>query len=237
MLHIAIVEDDAEFGSWLRDRLSDCFSSAHARAEFDTFSTGDAFLAMVEDNYSFDAVFLDIELPGTDGILTARRLSAIRPETLTIFVSGREDLVYDTFAERPFRFLPKSRLEEMLPGTVEALLKELRSAPARMLVLSDTFGDVYSFPVDRILYIEARNKDCRIVTADKETLIRCRLMDIESKLPQESFFKIHRSYLVNAASVYYIGKQTVSLANGEELPLSRSRAEEVRKAFLRFAGG
>lgn len=237
MLHIAIVEDDPVIQSWLRGKLAGCFLQAHTPAEFDLFSTGDAFLSMAEDHYSFDAVFLDIEMPGTDGIRTARRLAAIHPETLTVFVSGREDLVYDTFAVKPFRFIPKNRLEERLPDTVEAMLTELAALPEQTLVFSDASGDVFSFSLRKIAYIEARNKDCRIVTAENETLVRCRLMDIEDKLPQESFIKIHRSYIVNAAYIYYIGRQSVSLATGEALPLARNRAEEVRRTFLRFAGG
>lgn len=237
MLHIAIVEDDEVVRNWLRDELIGHFSAARMKAEFDTFSTGDAFLSMAEAHFSFDAVFLDIEMPGTDGIRTARRLRAVQPEALTVFVSGREDLVYDTFAEKPFRFLPKSRLAEMLPKTVAALAEELRLRREKMLVFTDSSGDVYSFSLGKILYIEARNKDCRIVTAENETLLRCRLMDIESALPRDGFIKIHRSYVVNAASIYYIGKQSVTLDSGEELPLSRNRAGEVRTAFLRFAGG
>jgi DNA-binding LytR/AlgR family response regulator len=62
-------------------------------------------------------------------------------------------------------------------------------------------------------------------------------MDIEDKLPEGSFIKIHRSYIVNASSIYYIGKQSVSLTTGENLPLARNRADEVRREFLRFAGG
>jgi hypothetical protein len=42
---------------------------------------------------------------------------------------------------------------------------------------------------------------------------------------------------VNASSIYYIGKQSVSLTTGENLPLARNRADEVRREFLRFAGG
>jgi DNA-binding LytR/AlgR family response regulator len=237
MLHVAIVEDDPVIRAWLKEKLIGCFSASRAAAEFDLFASGDAFLSMASDHYSFDAVFLDIEMPGISGIETARRLLSIQPEALTIFVSGREDLVYDTFAVRPFRFLPKSRLEEMLPDTAEALLAELGSMREQTLVFSDASGDVFSFSLRKIIYIEARNKDCRIVTAENETLVRCRLMDIEDKLPEGSFIKIHRSYIVNASSIYYIGKQSVSLTTGENLPLARNRADEVRREFLRFAGG
>ena len=175
-------------------------------------------------------------MPGTEGIETARRFIRMQPESRIIFVSNREDLVYDTFAVRPFRFLPKSRLQQRLPETVEALIEESRSSLADRLIFSNSTGDMFSFSQRTIVYIEARNKDCRIVTADGEQDVRCRLTDIEGKLPQDKFIKIHRSYIVNASYIYLIGRVSVTLTTGEELPLSRNRTQEVRRAFLLFAG-
>jgi len=236
MLHIAIVEDDAAMRRYLRDQISESLSASRASAEYDLFESGDSFLSAAGDHYHFDAVFLDIEMPGTDGIGTARRFLRLQPESRIVFVSAREDLVYDTFAVRPFRLLPKSRLLQRLPEAVEALVEEAGASLADRLVFSDSSGDMYSFSLRTVVYIEARNKDCRIVTDGGETLIRCRLTDIELKLPSENFIKIHRSYIVNASYIYLIGRASVSLTTGEELPLSRNRVQEVRRAFLLFAG-
>jgi DNA-binding LytR/AlgR family response regulator len=236
MLHVAIVEDDTVMQRWLREKLTESFSAARAAAEFDLFGTGDSFLAMAGEHYLFDAVFLDIEMPGTEGIETARRFTVLQPEARILFVSGREDLVFDTFEVRPFRFLPKSRLEEMLPGAVEALVADIERTRTRRVVFSDASGDLFSFTPGRIIYIEARNKDCRIVTLDGETQVRCRLLDMEKQLEGESFIKIHRSYIVNPSFLYLIDRLSVSLTTGETLPLARNRASEVRRAFLHFAG-
>lgn len=236
MLHIAIVEDDAVMRRYLRDKISECLSASRTSAEYDLFPDGDSFLSSAGDHYLFDAVFLDIEMPGTEGIETARRFMRLQPESRIIFVSAREDLVYDTFAVRPFRFLPKSRLLRRLSETVDALVEETKSLSQDRLVFSDSAGDMYSFSLKNIVYIEARNKDCRIVTDDGETQIRCRLTDIELRLPSGNFIKVHRSYIVNASYIYLIGRSSVSLTTGEDLPLSRNRVQEVRRAFLLFAG-
>lgn len=236
MLHIAIVEDDAVMRRFLREKLSEYFTAERCPAEYDLFSSGDSFLASAREHYLFDAVFLDIEMPGTEGIETARRFIRMQPESRIIFVSNREDLVYDTFAVRPFRFLPKSRLQQRLPEAVEALIEESRSSLADRLIFSNSTGDMFSFSQRTIVYIEARNKDCRIVTADGEQDVRCRLTDIEGKLPRDKFIKIHRSYIVNASYIYLIGRLSITLTTGEELPLSRNRTQEVRRAFLLFAG-
>ncbi len=236
MLHVAIVEDDEAMQRWLRGKLTEQFSAARAAAEFDLFGTGDSFLAMAGEHYLFDAVFLDIEMPGTEGIETARRFTALQPEARILFVSGREDLVFETFEVQPFRFLPKSRLEEMLPGAVEALVKDIEKNHTRRVVFTDTSGDLFSFTPGRIIYIEALNKDCRIVTLDGETQVRCRLLDLERQLEGEGFIKIHRSYIINPSFLYLIDRLSVSLTTGEQLPLARNRASEVRRAFLHFAG-
>lgn len=236
MLHLAIVEDDAVMRRYLREKISETLSSSRSTAEYDLFEDGDSFLSFAADHYHFDAVFLDIEMPGTDGIGTARRFLRLQPESRIIFVSAREDLVYDTFAVRPFRFLPKSRLLQRLPEALEALVEETASSVSDRLIFSDSSGDMYSFSLRTVVYIEARNKDCRIVTTEGEREIRCRLTDIELKLPSGNFIKIHRSYIVNASYIYLIGRSSVTLTTGEDLPLSRNRVQEVRRAFLLFAG-
>lgn len=51
---------------------------------------------------------------------------------------------------------------------------------------------------------------------------------MEESLSEQSFFRIHKSYVVNLKHIRNIFKDTVTLENGEELPLSRHRSKELR---------
>lgn len=235
MAGIAIIDDDPTTRAYLENALRRAFEARMFPVETAAFSDGDAFLAAAETRQSFDAVFVDIEMPGLDGIEVCRRLNRLSPDTCIVFVSNREELVFDAFEVTPFRFIPKARLEDMLPEVVRALVARLRSRPARTLTLSDASGQIFSIPLNDVVYVEARNKTSRIVGKSGETLLRCGFSEVESHLPTECFIKIHRSYIVNASCIFLIGKQSVSLTNREELPMSRNRSAEVRAAFLQYA--
>ncbi len=230
----AIVDDENTSAEYLKSLLKKALTERGLNTAFDLFPSGESFLSMLNEHYHFDMIFMDIEMPGLNGIEVSRRINALSPEALIIFVSSRGELVFDTFSVHPFRFLPKDQLEKRIPELCDALSTELHRRNDSVFRFSDATGDIYSFSMQNIVYIEARNKDCRIVTTDGDSLVHLRLMDLEEQLPEDMFLKIHRSYLVNAAYILLIEKKTVSLTTKEELPLARNRADEVRDAFLKY---
>lgn len=68
MFQAAIVEDEAEILSYLKNTLIDSFNNRHVAIEFDSFSSGKNFLRTFNENYHYDVIFLDIEMPEIDGI-------------------------------------------------------------------------------------------------------------------------------------------------------------------------
>ena len=82
--HVAIVDDDSAFGSYLRTFLS--LRGYDARC----YTRGDEMLAAVkQQDDPPDVVLLDVMMPGLDGMATLRALKASRPETQVIMLSGR----------------------------------------------------------------------------------------------------------------------------------------------------
>ncbi|MEM6964884.1 MAG: LytTR family DNA-binding domain-containing protein, partial [Bacteroidota bacterium] len=63
---------------------------------------------------------------------------------------------------------------------------------------------LYKLDLDKILYLQAFGDYVRIVTAEKSYLTKDRLSNIEEKLPEQDFLKIHRSYIVGLRAVQYI---------------------------------
>ena len=59
---------------------------------------------------------------------------------------------------------------------------------------------------------------------------------IESMLPEETFYRIHKSYLVNREYLKFVGNYKALLKNGVVLPISQPRFKEVKKTFLMYRG-
>lgn len=235
MYQAAIVEDETQIRSYLMQTLCKAFEEQQIHVAFDTFASGEQFLSMFTQHYHFDMIFLDIEMPGMDGISLCKRIREISPNALVIFISSKEDLVFQTFEVQPFRFIRKNDYAKQLPTLVNGIISKLNTLSSCMICIPElSSGDLFSFNVKQILYVEAQRKNCRVVTTTGDSTIHCKFMDISKKLADFPFLKPHRSYLVNCDYIFYIGKNTLQLTNKEEIPISRSKVSEIKQAFLNY---
>lgn len=235
MYQAAIVEDETQILAHLKTTLSEAFQKKHISVGFDSFSSGERFLSMFTEHYHYDMIFLDIEMPGLDGIEICRHIRSIAPDTLVVFISNKEELVFQTFEVQPFRFIRKSQYQQLLPTLVNELVQQLSLNQPNMIQLTEPLsGDIFSFDIRQILYVEAQRKNCRIVTRTGESIVRCKLMDLEEQLLPHHFLKVHRSYLVNCRYIFHIGKTSLTLEDHTEIPISRGKVDFVKEQFLLY---
>lgn len=235
MYQAAIVEDEKEILEHLKSTMINAFNERHISMAFDTFSTGENFLQTFGAHYHYDVIFLDIEMPGIDGIQVCRQIRQQSPDTIVVFISNKEELVFQTFEVQPFRFIRKSEYSKLLSSLVDDVIHHLDDQKKHIIFLTEPgSGDIFSFDIRTILYVEAQRKNCLIVTEKNTSNVRCKISDIEAQLLPYGFIKIHRSYLVNCRYIFYIGKSALQLTTRQELPISRGKVEEVKEAFRKF---
>lgn len=107
MIQAAIVEDEKEARVYLRNNLVRAFAERNRNLAVDLFADGQEFFSMFEKHYHYDVLFLDIEMSGLSGFEICRRVREIKPDMLVVFISGREELVFQSFEVQPFRFIRK----------------------------------------------------------------------------------------------------------------------------------
>jgi len=233
MVQAVLIEDDEPTRSFMSKHLASEFANNNERLVLETHENGTSFLKTLGDSYHYDVLFLDIEMPGMDGLTLARKIRVSMPHVLLVFVSGRDQYVFKSFEVKPFRFIRKQEFLDQLPDLVDSLLREIRSNSKRIIYLTEPgTGDIYSFDVASLQYVEARRKECRVATDMGATMIRCPFRAIAEQLEPWRFIQCHRSYLVNWRAIYRIGRSEVLLASGESIPLSRGLRERVHKEFI-----
>lgn len=179
----------------------------------------------------FDALFLDIDMAEMDGITLCRRLHTRALMPAVVFLSNKDEMVYQTFQVQPVRFLRKSRFATEIGETVCALLRRLERGQSESVVF-DNGKQVYRLPVQEISFLEIMNQTLTIHLAGGTLCMKYKMNDAERMLAPYGFLRIHKSYLVNYRMIFSIRKESVLLDNGKELPLSRHRYTEVTMAFL-----
>ena len=235
MYQAAIVEDEAVILEHLKNTRIQEFDKKGTTVAFDAFTSGSRFLEMYEAHYHYDVIFLDIEMPEINGIDVCKKIREFSSDSLVVFISNKEELVFQTFQVQPLRFIRKEAFENTVASLVDSIIYKWQQNKGRLLHLREKgSNDLYSFSISHILYIEAQRKDCLILTTQGTCVFRCKLMELEEKLADYHFIKIHRSYLVNYMHIFHIGKSFVQLTNGTRLPISRGKTEEVKQLFLKY---
>lgn len=205
---------------------------------------GEAALAAL-DRHAPDVMFLDIQMPGLSGLDVAQRASgrahvvfvtAYDTYAVAAFEAGAVDYVMKPFvreriAETVCRV--KSRIGEA-PSSIERALKTLAESLVPrdyMRFITALHGDEISLiTVEEVCYFQSDNKYTRVVTADRECLVRRSLSDIAAALDPRLFWQIHRGTIVNIGAVAGIarelrGQLRVRLkARKETLPVSERHA-------------
>lgn len=82
-----------------------------------------------------------------------------------------------------------------------------------------------------ILYAESFLHEIAIHTGAKEYRCKENISAFSQRLSPD-FFRIHRSYLVNLKKVIRIGRASVTVEGGQELPLARGKYDDVNRAFI-----
>lgn len=232
---IAVCEDETGILTYISQKVEQSFTQKGTAVQVDAYGNSQTLLAAITENNAYDIYYLDIDMPSLNGIELCRKIRLRYPAALVLFVSNKEELVFQTFAVQPFRFLRKSHFDEELPQATKDVLcalSERRDAVVRIRELHSSA--VYSFSLKQLYYIESLGKMCRFVTPAGETMIQSCLQVMEDQLNPMGFVRCHRSYMVNCRHVFSIQKNFVVLDNKQSIPLSRSRVELVRTAFLHF---
>jgi two-component system response regulator LytT len=200
--------------------------------------------AALADGQPLAAVFLDIRMPGLDGLVVARVLSRFAEPPQVVFVTAYDDFAVEAFELNAIDYLLKpvraERLEEAIRRVVEA-----RGGPTEVLgtdpdeTLPVELGGVTRF-IRRadIRYVEAQGDYARLHTAEGSHLIRVPLAALEERWRDAGFLRVHRSHLVAVAHIDELRMESgrVSVRIGTELiPVSRRCTRELRDRLVRQA--
>ena len=199
-----------------------------------------------------DLVFLDVQMPGANGFEV---VSALGEEELPLFVFVT---AFDKYALKAFdvhaldyllkpfdrdRFLQalaraRQQLERPsnsdLRSRLLALVRDLEPAPQRLeRFVIKSGGRVFFVRADEIDWIEAAGNYVKLHVGTETHLLRETMNAVETQLPRETFYRIHRCHIVNIERVkelqpWFNGEYVVFLRTGARLTLSRGYREKLQ---------
>jgi DNA-binding LytR/AlgR family response regulator len=205
---------------------------------------GDATEALrVLRDTEVDAVFLDIRMPGLDGMELARILRRFAQPPAIVFVTAYDDGAVDAFdlgvtdyVRKPVR---AERLAESLRRVTGLRAATAPAAPAdEPAIPVELAGTTRMLPRSSVRWVEAQGDYARLHTGETSHLVRVSLATLAERWANAGFVRIHRSYLVQLRLVTELrltGSGYVVAVDGVELPVSRRHTRELKDRLIRAA--
>jgi DNA-binding LytR/AlgR family response regulator len=205
---------------------------------------GDATEALrVLRDTEVDAVFLDIRMPGLDGMELARILHRFARPPAIVFVTAYDDGAVDAFDLGVTDYVRKPVRAERLGESLRRVA-EVRTVPPpspwddEPSIPVELAGTTRMLPRSSVRWVEAQGDYARLHTADASHLVRVSLATLAERWADAGFVRIHRSYLVQlrlVAELRLTNSGYVVAVDGVELPVSRRHTRELKDKLIRAA--
>ncbi|MTE18595.1 response regulator [Streptomyces sp. TRM43335] len=239
-LRVLVVEDEAS----TREELADLLGDVPEVEEVYTAESGTRAVQLLGAT-AFDAVFLDISMPGLDGMDVARVIGRLSAPPAIVFVTASESHAIEAFGIGAVDYLLKPVRPERLAESVSRVAAAHRAATDdggdeprdELAVVQIDHGRRTVFVRrDDVQFVEAHGDYIRLHTAQGTHLIRLSLSYLEEIWAPAGFVRVHRGYLVAIDWVHDLrvtsSSGLVACTPAGDVPVSRRHARSLKERLL-----
>ena len=203
----------------------------------------------VAERTDVEVVFLDIRMPGLDGLELARVFSSMAVPPSVVFVTAHDDRAVDAYEVGAEDYLLKPLRAERLSAAIDRILVRRATGAAEPIreengedevIPVELAGTTKLVPRSAVRYVEAQGDYARLHTHEGSHLVRIPLSVLEDRWRDAGFVRIHRSFLVSLPLVTELrlsgSGYVVRVGNGPdcaELPVSRRHTRELKDRLVR----
>lgn len=225
MYNIAILEDDAAAAKSLQYILNTYASKNNVAFNVKVYTNAEMFLA--DTKTSYDIAFMDVELPGMNGMDAAFRLRETDKHVIIIFVTNMAQYAVKGYEVNALYYVIKPINYQNVSFKLQKALNLLATNAESTLVLRQPNG-LARISTRNLVYVEISNHKLMYHTDTGIFTAYGSLSDVEQELKDYGFFRCNSCYLVNARYIASVSGLSVILHDGTQLQISHPR----KKQFL-----
>lgn len=183
----------------------------------------------------YDILFLDIKMPGMNGIEVAQKIRQRDKKVIIIFLTSLIEHALDGYSVNAANYIIKPISRKRLYMEMDRWVEEMRQKEEPYINFHNDNGN-YKVLLKNINYIETYNRNLLVHTSDGNLVCYWKLKEMENKIGKYGFSRNHASYLINLFYVENIEKMEVKLSTGERLPLSKMKKKEFMEQLAEYWG-
>ena len=236
-MKLAICDDEKR----IRDIIAESVKEVSEKIEIEFYADAKGILSA---SFDCDILFLDIQMPGIDGMGAARMLRSSGKKTVIVFVTALEDQVFNAFDVGAFNYIVKPFMKAKI---IEVLNKAVKQAEDQRLVETAISEQEEA---GRTITVKSGGTNTRVILSevqyaeiyDRRIILHMessndieyygRISDLEN-IAGKDFFRVHRAYLVNLGAVKSYDAKFVHMSDAD-IPVARGKYQELIRAYMSY---
>lgn len=230
-MRIAICDDDILVIEQLKAYIKLYFDKKGIKCpEISCFSNGSALLA---DKGEKDILFLDIEMPGVNGIYVGNELKKANDRIIIFIVTSYSEYLDDAMRFHVFRYLSKPLEQQRFFRNMNDAIELYNTMTVKVPI--ETKSGVHTLPASSIIMVEAQGRKVIVHTVQNDFESVHNMQYWLELLPKNCFFQTHRSFIVNLEHISDFDRFLVHMAHNQfQAYLTKRKYSAFKAAYLLY---
>lgn len=228
-INIAVCDDSKEYSEIITEIIKRAIDN---KANVSTFNSGQDLVQAYEQG-RFDIIFLDMEMPGMNGIETGLKIRTMDEAAVIFYLTSHKEYAYESYSVKAKDYLLKPISIPVIEKVLKECIAELRTAG--FLDVKDIKGVIHRIPVENVTHILKKKEDRKLhiySLNNNEIILSYTLESIEKILRHNSHIvKASKSCIVNLNNVREIRRNVIYFSNDEQEEASRRCLSELVNKF------
>lgn len=236
MIKIAFCDDDMEVLHQMNELLDRYRVERNEDITYAAFQSPFELLTEIEKGIRPDILFLDVVMPGQNGMDVAKEIRQYDTNMKIIFLTSSPEFAVESYSVGAYFYQLKPIWEESFFRLMDAVLVECEKKKKNSLILRSKDG-ITRIDLQQLEYCEVLGRKLLFHLENGAVLESAgSLDDLAGQLMQYSnFFRPHRSFLVNMEYIQNISSRSIKMVNDAEIPIPHGKCSEIKKIYMEYA--
>lgn len=236
MIKIAFCDDDMEVLHQMNELLDRYRVERNEDITYAAFQSPFELLTEIENGIRPDILFLDVVMPGQNGMDVAKEIRQYDTNMKIIFLTSSPEFAVESYSVGAYFYQLKPIWEESFFRLMDAVLAECEKKKKNSLILRSKDG-ITRIDLQQLEYCEVLGRKLLFHLENGAVLESAgSLDDLAGQLMQYSnFFRPHRSFLVNMEYIQNISSRSIKMVNDAEIPIPHGKCSEIKNTYMEYA--
>ena len=236
MIKIAFCDDEMEVLHQMNELLDRYQVERNEDITYAAFQSPFELLTEIEKGIRPDILFLDVVMPGQNGMDVAKEIRQYDTNMKIIFLTSSPEFAVESYSVGAYFYQLKPIWEESFFRLMDSVLSECEKKKKNSLILRSKDG-ITRIDLQQLEYCEVLGRKLLFHLENGAVLESAgSLDDLAGQLMQYSnFFRPHRSFLVNMEYIQNISSRSIKMVNDAVIPIPHGKCSEIKNTYMEYA--